>query len=129
MDKEDRIIDLKLKKIELKLEKKKDLFKTIISFIIGIVSFLYTVNYIETLNSYFTTGISTIIEGLFKLPEPINIITILLLPFLMAYTTYRFSTNFMDSVLKGKEKMYKNAIEEVDFLLEDLEPKKKNSSN
>ena len=56
MDKKDRLIDLKLKMIELELEKKKDLFKTIISFLVGIVSFLYMVNYLETITSYFTTG-------------------------------------------------------------------------
>ena len=129
MDKKDRIIELKVKIIELTLEKKKDLFKTLISFIFSVLSFAYTINFIKEPNSFFVKITSTIIIELLKLPEYINLIAVFSFPFIVAYLTYSFSTRVMNSILEEQKKIYTDAIEGIEILIRELEPTAKLKQN
>lgn len=117
MDKEEKILDLKLRIIDLKLEKEKDIHQSVFALLVAVVTFFITSSII----------INTIKESLNKIVQPIitwnvyfSIPTLILIIISPAFAAGYISKKITDLYFKSKEKMYNDKIKEIEDILSNL---------
>ncbi|MBS3105982.1 hypothetical protein J4234_07045 [Candidatus Woesearchaeota archaeon] len=120
MDKEDKILDLKLRIIDLKLEKEKDIHQSVFVLLIGVVTFFMTSSIIiGTLREYLNGIIQSIItwKAYFSIP---TLILIIILPALVVgYITNKITNLYF----KSKERIYDDKIKEIEGIISNLKGK------
>lgn len=114
MDKEDKILDLKLKIIDLKLEKEKDIHQSAFALLIGAITFFMTSSIIiNTLRE----SLNKVIQSIITWKVYFSIPTLILIIILPALATWYMSKKITDLYFKSKEKIYDGKIREIETII------------
>lgn len=117
MTNENKIIDLKLKIIDIKLEKEKYLHKSLFSFVIAVITFAITYGNIA---SIFNNTFVTILQSVISFNEILGLVVMILFLILLPVVAYYVSKGLANFFIKSTNKMYDDKIKEIDNIINKL---------
>lgn len=121
VDNEDRIVDLKLKKIDLKFERDKYIYGSAFSFVIAAITFAVTSYNIYL---FITKMLEDSLKTIISINEMVGIIVLFLFPFVAAAIAFIVSNLFIAIFKKSIDQIYNDRIQEIDDIITDLSSKK-----
>ncbi|HJX06200.1 MAG TPA: hypothetical protein VJ461_05805 [Candidatus Nanoarchaeia archaeon] len=121
MDKDEKIFELKLKKIELKLEKEKELHSLAVSILAGVLTFLVTTGFLA---NAFTNTITSVVKAIIEFNVIVALIMLILLIFGLPFLVGSLAYQGVQMIMKSKEKLYDVRIQEIEKWISELRSKK-----
>jgi|GEM_PF-5583718 len=118
---ENKVLDLKMKIIELKHEKEKDVHKSGFSILFGLIVFLITSG---VLSNAFNVLLKGTVEVILQLEFYIAVISLIVILTIPAIIAGIFANRMITYYLKSREKIYDEWIYDIEKLINNLDPKK-----
>ena len=113
----DKKFEIRLKIIELKLERDKDTFITSMSILVGVITFLYTLGFIPSnLSQWLKDNINTVISPITKLNPFLGLAVVLLIAIALPVLTGIIASRIVTFLVKNKLAIYNDAIKELEKL-------------
>ena len=114
----DKKFEIRLKIIELKLERDKDTFITSMSILVGVITFLYTLGFIPSnLSQWLKDSINAVIPLIFTKAHPfLGLIGVLIIAITLPVLTGTIASRIIKFLIKNKSAIYDNAIKELEKL-------------
>ena len=122
MDKQEKLIDLELKKVDLKLKRDNEIHRLSFSILAFVLTFLVTSNFLLNL---FQETIRSWVRAIMLLPGPLNFILIILMMTTLPVVAGVAAMIIMGGFLKSKEKLYEDRLKDIDTLINGINTKKK----
>jgi len=122
MDKEERILDLKLKILDLKLDKERDIHSLSLTILIGFLTFFVTSGIGLKI---FNQSIYDLTTWAISLKWYFAVLILLLLVFGLPFLAGFIGKVGIDIILKSKERIYNKNINELEKMISQLSSKKK----
>jgi hypothetical protein len=121
MDKSEKILELKIKLVELQIERDKDIHAMAVSVIVGVITFVITTEYLAKL---FNDTLKKIAEWALSIHPLVAVILFLVLLIVLPLLAGYIANKAIQLVMKSKAKVYNDGIREINQLLEELHSKK-----
>ncbi len=122
MDKESSILQLKLKIIDLKLEKDKEIHSLLLSTLVGVLTFFAATGVILKVSNDFITNIT---RWAIKLQWYYSLLIILFLMLVLPLLAGFIFSKILNVIFRYKQKIYDDRIEDMNTLLTELNSKSK----
>lgn len=121
MDKEEKILELELKIIELTLKRNDNLLKLAIAILIGVLSFFIT---LDSIKSYFNETIKEWVRIIVSLPSPTDAMLLLLLIIIVPFVSALLTMVILRFIFKSQGQIYDDAIDQIEESIKRLRSEK-----
>ncbi|MBT5022173.1 hypothetical protein HOK51_03415 [Candidatus Woesearchaeota archaeon] len=113
----EKIIDLKIKKFEMELEKDKDIHKFLFAFIAGIATFLVTSGFVaNSINDLIRSWVLHAVE----LQNIWTVIILLLVLFLPGIIAAFLTRGILEIFIKSRSELYTKKIDKINKLIREI---------
>jgi len=117
MDKEDKIVELELKIIDLKLERDKYVHRSIFSILVAVITFGVTSG---TLANMFGENLKSLVISSFLTHVLVGIVVFVILMVGLPIFAYFITTRLIDLFLKSSDEIYKDRIRDIEKMKNDI---------